>query len=134
MGLADIHQYQPSRQALEACDLAIMVGGRLDNQMNFGNAPLFPDTLQLVCVNGSFEELEMNRSADHVLLSDPGAFFDALLAMKANGTWKLDRGWFDTNRSRTRYRGCSKKWGQDAPLTAVARCSGSHGGERLAGV
>ena len=50
MGLADIHQYQPSRQALEACDLAIMVGGRLDNQMNFGNAPLFPNTLQLVCV------------------------------------------------------------------------------------
>jgi acetolactate synthase-1/2/3 large subunit len=99
MGLADIHQYQPSRQALEACDLAIMVGGRLDNQMNFGNAPLFPDTLQLVCVNGSFEELEMNRSADHVLLSDPGAFFDALLAMKANGTWKLDRSWFDTNRT-----------------------------------
>jgi acetolactate synthase-1/2/3 large subunit len=76
-----------------------MVGGRLDNQMNFGNAPLFPVTLQLVCVNGSFEELEMNRSADHVLLSDPGAFFDALLAMKANGTWKLDRSWFDTNRT-----------------------------------
>lgn len=99
MGLADIHQYQPSRQALEACDLAIMVGGRLDNQMNFGNAPLFPDTLKLVCVNGSFEELEMNRSADHVLLSDPGAFFDALMAMKANGTWTLDRGWFDTNRT-----------------------------------
>ena len=99
MGLADIHQYQPSRQALEACDLAIMVGGRLDNQMNFGNAPLFPDTLKLVCVNGSFEELEMNRSADHVLLSDPGAFFDALMAMKANGTWTLDRTWFDTNRT-----------------------------------
>ena len=99
MGLADIHQYQPSRQALEACDLAIMVGGRLDNQMNFGNAPLFPDTLKLVCVNGSFEELEMNRSADHVLLSDPGAFFDALMAMKANGKWTLDRGWFDTNRT-----------------------------------
>ena len=99
MGLADIHQYQPSRQALEACDLAIMVGGRLDNQMNFGNAPLFPDALKLVCVNGSFEELEMNRSADHVLLSDPGAFFDALMAMKANGTWTLDRGWFDTNRT-----------------------------------
>jgi acetolactate synthase-1/2/3 large subunit len=99
MGLADIHQYQPSRQALEACDLAIMVGGRLDNQMNFGNAPLFPDTLKLVCVNGSFEELEMNRSADHVLLSDPGAFFDALMAMKANGTWTLDRGWFVANRT-----------------------------------
>ena len=99
MGLADIHQYQPSRQALEACDVVVMVGGRLDNQMNFGNTPLFPDTLQLVCVNGSFEELEMNRSADHVLLSDPGAFFDALLALKARDAWTLDRSWFDANRA-----------------------------------
>jgi acetolactate synthase I/II/III large subunit len=99
MGLADIHQYQPSRQALEQCDVAIMVGTRLDNQMNFGNAPLFPDTLQLVCVNGSHEELEMNRSADHVLLSDPGAFLDAMLELKQQGRWKLDRAWFDANRS-----------------------------------
>jgi len=98
MGLADIHQYQPSRQALEQCDVAIMVGARLDNQMNFGNAPLFPVTLQLVCVNGSHEELEMNRSADHVLLSDPGAFFDALLALQGDGRWKLGREWFDSNR------------------------------------
>ena len=42
MGLADIHQYPPSKFALSECDVAIMVGGRLDNQMNFGNPPLFP--------------------------------------------------------------------------------------------
>lgn len=99
MGLADIHQYQPSRQALEASDLVLMIGGRLDNQMNFGNAPLIPSTTQLVCVNGSFEELEMNRSADHVLLSDPGAFLDALLALQRHGRWTLDKSWFVTNRS-----------------------------------
>jgi len=99
MGLADVHQYPPSRQALEACDVVLMVGGRLDNQMNFGNAPLFPDSLQLVCVNGSFEELELNRSADHLLLSDPGAFFDALLDLKLRGAWALDRSWFNTNRA-----------------------------------
>ena len=61
MGLADIHQYQPSKQALEAADVVVMVGGRLDNQMNFGNPPFFPDTCQLVCVNGSHEELELNH-------------------------------------------------------------------------
>lgn len=99
MGLADIHQYQPSRQALEASDVVVMIGGRLDNQMNFGNAPLFPDTTQLVCVNGSFEELEMNRSADHLLLSDPGAFLDALHGLQQRGLWKLDKSWFDTNRA-----------------------------------
>jgi acetolactate synthase-1/2/3 large subunit len=99
MGLADIHQYPPSRQALEASDLVLMIGGRLDNQMNFGNAPLIPNTAQLVCVNGSFEELEMNRSADHVLLSDPGAFLDALRSLQERGTWTLDKAWFDTNRA-----------------------------------
>lgn len=99
MGLADIHQYQPARQALEASDLVLMIGGRLDNQMNFGNAPLFPDTTRLVCVNGSFEELEMNRSADDVLLSDPGAFLDALLSLQQRGKWTLDKSWFDTNRA-----------------------------------
>ena len=124
MGLADIHQYPPSGQALQACDVVVMVGGRLDNQMNFGNSPLFPDTLQLVCVNGSFEELEMNRSADHVLLSDPGAFFDALLDLKARGAWKLDRSWFDTNRA---WRGewVAKTLADLAPDTeAAARTSG----------
>ncbi len=97
MGLADVHQYPPSKFALEACDVAIMVGGRLDNQMNFGNPPFFPDTLELICVNGSHEEIDFNRAADRVLLSDPGAFFDALCALKQTGDWSLDRTWLDLN-------------------------------------
>ncbi|MBM3522709.1 MAG: thiamine pyrophosphate-binding protein [Alphaproteobacteria bacterium] len=102
MGLADIHQYQPSKRALEGCDVAVMIGGRLDNQMNFGNPPLFPASTQLVCVNGSHEELEMNRAADHGLLSDPGAFLDALAALQRRGEWRLGRDWYETNR---RWRG-----------------------------
>lgn len=100
MGLADVHQYPPSKFALEECDVAIMVGGRLDNQMNFGNPPLFPDTLELICVNGSHEEIDFNRAADQVLLSDPGAFFDALCAVKEAGDWKLERTWLDLNKSK----------------------------------
>lgn len=95
MGLADVHQYPPSKYALENCDFAIMVGGRLDNQMNFGNPPLFPRTCQLVCVNGSHEELDFNRAADSVLLSDPGAFFDALLDLQP-----FDDGWIEDNRQQ----------------------------------
>lgn len=95
MGLADIHQYPPSLYALQECDVAIMVGGRLDNQMNFGNPPLFPKSCHLVCVNGSHEELEFNRSADEVLLSDPGAFFDALMELAP-----FDRAWFDANKAK----------------------------------
>ena len=95
MGLADVHQYQPSKFALEASDVVIMVGTRLDNQMNFGNSPFFPDSTRVICVNGSHEEIEFNRSADIALLSDPGAFLDALGELKP-----FDRNWFDTNRQR----------------------------------
>ena len=100
MGLADIHQYPPSKFALHESDLVLMVGGRLDNQMNFGNPPLFPATTKLVCVNGSHEEIEFNRAADFNLLSDPGPFFDALIELKNNGKWRLSRSWFDLNKNK----------------------------------
>lgn len=100
MGLADIRLYPPSKFAIHESDVAIMVGGRLDNQMNFGNPPLFPASTRLVCVNGSHEEPENNRSADHLLLSDPGAFLDALAALKGRGEWTLGREWFDLNRAK----------------------------------
>lgn len=93
MGLADVHQYHPSKWAFNNCDCIIMVGGRLDNQMNFGNPPLFPKSLQLICVNGSDEEIQMNRAADHLLLSDPGAFFEELLKAKEILTGKFEPSW-----------------------------------------
>ena len=95
MGLADVHQYHPSKQALEESDLVLMVGARLDNQMNFGNPPLFPATTRLVCVNGSHEEIELNRAADFALLSDPAAFFEALAETDPKAP-----DWLETNRSR----------------------------------
>ncbi len=94
MGLADVHQYHPSKQAIEQSDVVIMVGARLDNQMNFGNPPLFPASTRLICVNGSHEELELNRAADQVLLSDPGAFFEALGSLEP-----LAADWLETNRA-----------------------------------
>jgi acetolactate synthase-1/2/3 large subunit len=100
MGLADIHQYPPSKFALHQSDIAIMVGGRLDNQMNFGNPPLFPASTRLICVNGSHEEIEFNRSADHALLSDPGAFLDALHGIKRRATWNLGSAWIEQNREK----------------------------------
>ena len=108
MGLADIHQYPPSAKALEESDLVMMLGGRLDNQMNFGNPPLFPKTCKLICINGSPEEMEQNRSADQLLLSDPGAFLDALtdfgnsLSSQPRTDWfarqqQLRREWVDSS-------------------------------------
>jgi acetolactate synthase-1/2/3 large subunit len=85
MGLADFHQYHPSKDAIHNSDIILMIGGRLDNQMNFGNPPFFLKKSKLVCINGSHEELEYNRAADEVLLSDPGAFLNELI--KVNETW-----------------------------------------------
>jgi acetolactate synthase-1/2/3 large subunit len=93
MGLADVHQYHPSKQAIEESDVVIMIGTRLDNQMNFGNPPLFPSSTHLICVNGSPEEVEMNRAADQALLSDPGAFMGALGELEPFPT-----DWIETNR------------------------------------
>ncbi len=95
MGLADVHQYHPSRAAFQEADVVVMVGGRLDNQMNFGNPPFFPRATRLICVNGSAEELDLNYAADEVLLSDPGAFLDALAGI--GRTWGP---WFDLQRER----------------------------------
>lgn len=100
MGLADIHQYAPSKLAIGESDVALVIGGRLDNQMNFGNPPFFPETTQLICVNGSPEELELNRAADRVLLCDPGAFLDALCALQEDSSWNLDCSWIEKNRVR----------------------------------
>jgi len=95
MGLADFHQYHPSRPAIQEADLVLMVGGRLDNQMNFGNPPFFPRGQHLVCVNASHEDLILNRAADEVLLSDAAAFFEAL-----EGVGQRWDGWFDLQRQR----------------------------------
>jgi acetolactate synthase-1/2/3 large subunit len=98
MGLADIHQYPPSKFALHESDLVLMVGARLDNQMNFGNPPLFPTSTKLVCINGSHEEIELNRAADINLLCDPGVFFDTLNKLKTSNKWNLGKEWFDLNK------------------------------------
>ena len=100
MGLADIHQYPPSEFALNNSDLVLMVGARLDNQMNFGNPPFFPKSTKLVCINGSHEEIEFNRAADINLLCDPGVFLDTLNNLKKNKKWSLDKGWFDENKNK----------------------------------
>ncbi|MDH3759889.1 MAG: thiamine pyrophosphate-binding protein [Gammaproteobacteria bacterium] len=94
MGLADVHQYHPSKQAIEQSDVVVMVGARLDNQMNFGNPPLFPASTRLICVNGSHEEIEMNRAAELALLSDPGAFFEACGELEPKSAQ-----WIETNRA-----------------------------------
>ena len=95
MGLADFHQFHPSKPAIHEADLVLMVGSRLDNQMNFGNPPFIQPETKLVCVNGSHEELDYNIGADLQLLSDPGAFLTALAQVD-----KTFDGWLELQRTR----------------------------------
>ena len=60
--------------------------------------PLFPKRTKLVCINGSHEEIELNRAADINLLCDPGVFLDKLVELKKNNKWKLNNDWFDKNK------------------------------------
>ena len=62
--------------------------------MNFGNPPLFPKNSRLICINGSPEELEQNRSADQILLSDPSAFLEALMDFGKSRTSKERDEWY----------------------------------------
>jgi acetolactate synthase-1/2/3 large subunit len=63
--------------------------------MNFGNPPFILENTKLICVNGSHEELDYNHAADMQLLSDPGAFLDALVGV--GSTWDS---WFDLQKQR----------------------------------
>jgi len=95
MGLADFHQYHPSKPAINEADVVIMVGCRLDNQMNFGNPPFIQPGTKLICVNGSHEELDYNFGADLQLLSDPTAFLDSLCRL--DNRWDE---WLNLQKSR----------------------------------
>ncbi len=99
MGLADFHQYSPSKYAIHNSDCIIMIGGRLDNQMNFGNPPFFPNHTDLICINGSHEELQFNMAADYALLSDPNAFFNALMKRSEDLVSSDKENWLIENKS-----------------------------------
>ena len=51
-------------------------------------------------MNGSAEELDLNRAADKTLLSDPSAFLDALAQLNGEKRWNLGSAWFDAQRVR----------------------------------
>jgi len=81
LGLADVHQYPPSKHALENSDLILAIGCRLDNALNFGNPPLIPSDAKLVCINGSIEELAENHAAELSILGSPKLVLSRLLKL-----------------------------------------------------
>jgi acetolactate synthase-1/2/3 large subunit len=102
LGIVDIHLNPPSETALAEADVILVIGCPLDNLLNFGNPPLFPEDATLVCVNGSTEELADNHVADVRILGDPGAVLTALGEMATAEQLQVGSEWIETNRQRRR--------------------------------
>ena len=102
LGIVDIHLNPPSEAALNEADVILVIGCPLDNLLNFGNPPLFPEDATLVCVNGSTEELADNHVADVRILGDPGAVLTALGEMATAEQIQVGSEWIETNRERRR--------------------------------
>ena len=102
LGIVDIHLNPPSEVALSEADVILVIGCPLDNLLNFGNPPLFPEAATLICVNGSTEELADNHVADVRILGDPAAVLSALGEMASAEQLHVGSEWIDANRQRRR--------------------------------
>ena len=102
LGIVDIHLNPPSETALAEADVILVIGCTLDNLLNFGNPPLFPEDATLICVNGSTEELADNHVAAFRILGDPGAVLTALGEMATAEHLNVGAEWLETNRQRRR--------------------------------
>ena len=114
LSIVDIHLNPPSEVALAEADVIIVIGCPLDNLLNFGNPPLFPEAAKLICINGSVEELADNHVADVRILGDPGVVLSALGDMAPSEQLHVGSEWIEANRQRR------KEWaeGMDKMLAA----------------
>lgn len=96
MGLLDYHQNPCSRVVSAEADVVLLLGGRLDFGVNFGEAPLIGKDTTLISVNPTARELSNNALADVRVCSDIKAFVQSL-----NGSARItpaDADWADRIR------------------------------------
>ena len=96
MGLLDYHQNPCSRLVSAEADVVLLLGGRLDFGVNFGEAPLIGKDATLISVNPTARELSNNALADVRVCSDIKAFVQSL-----NGSARVtpaDADWADRIR------------------------------------
>jgi len=98
MGIVDYHQNPCSRMIGEEADLVLLLGGRLDFPLNFGEAPLFNTELKMVAVNPTARELSNNMLVDMRVCSDVQMFLQALLAKSA--VFDVEGDWLNRVRQR----------------------------------
>lgn len=78
MGLFDYHQNPCSRVVSAEADVILMLGGKLDFGLNYGESPLIGKDTKLVCVNATARELSDNALADVRVCSDIKALVQTL--------------------------------------------------------
>jgi acetolactate synthase-1/2/3 large subunit len=98
MGIVDYHQNPCSRLIGEEADLVLLLGGRLDFPLNFGEAPLFNPETKIVAVNPTARELSNNMLVDMRICSDVQMFLKAMLAEP--GVCDADSHWLERIRQR----------------------------------
>jgi acetolactate synthase-1/2/3 large subunit len=79
-------------------DLVLLLGGRLDFPLNFGEAPLFNTDLKMIAVNPTARELSNNMLVDVRVCSDVQMFLKALLAESA--AFAVEDDWLGRVRQR----------------------------------
>ena len=98
-GLVDYHQNHGSQLIGEEADLVLVIGGKLDFPLNFGEAPLISSKAKLITVNATARELSNNALADVRVCSDVKMFVHALAA-KLNASDAVDSSWLDAIQTR----------------------------------
>ena len=98
MGIVDYHQNPCSRMIGAEADLVLLLGGRLDFPLNFGEAPLFNTDLKMIAVNPTARELSNNMLVDMRVCSDVQMFLKALLAESA--AFDVEDDWLKRIRRR----------------------------------
>lgn len=98
MGIVDYHQNPCSRLIGEEADLVLLLGGRLDFPLNFGEAPLFNRDTKIVAVNPTARELSDNMLVNVRVCSDVQMLLKALIAQ--SDTLQVDKNWLKRIRDK----------------------------------
>jgi len=79
------------RTALSGADLLLLVGTKLDFRLNYGQAPLIPQTAKIVWLDTLGQDIGVNRGADVGLVGDTalmmGQIADALGNVASHTSW-----------------------------------------------
>lgn len=97
-GLIDYHQNVCSRLVGQEADVILLLGGKLDFPLNFGEAPLINANSTVISVNATARELSNNALSDVRVCSDVKMFIQQLTKQENLGA-AMDADWLQRIQS-----------------------------------